>query len=200
MKSEYASGFKIAASIFQKLLEAVEDAGGTDADVRRIETNSNLRKQIAELVVQGKKLVDGTIRLLVDYTRPLANMLKEDGQFDWVHSDITEKNFPITKRPNGEADLKMFHFNRDISSDQVIQEMNKEGYRPAELPEGLAHAKANPDEQRKYPIVILGSVWRDFLGRRFVPYRCSDSDERGLYLNWFDREWLEGYRFLAVRK
>src|SRR3989344_6526933 len=60
-----------------------------------------------------QKVVEGmvqqtAVRLFVDYTRPLANMIKEDGRFDWVNSDITEKHFPITKRPNGEVEMKVF--------------------------------------------------------------------------------------------
>ncbi|MDP3999303.1 MAG: hypothetical protein Q8P76_01755 [bacterium] len=149
-----------------------------------------------------RSVADGLVRLFVDYTRPLANMIKEDGRFDYVNSDITEKNFQINRRPNGEAEMKVYHFNRDIDSDEAIREMDKEGYRPAELPEGLAYAKANPDEQRKYPIVLLGSlsVWRGFIGDRRVPCLCGVGVERDLDLGWFCGGWDSRCRFLAVRK
>jgi hypothetical protein len=139
------------------------------------------------------------VRLFVDYTRPLAEMIKEDGRFDWVNPDITEKDFPVNRRTNGEVEMKLFHFNRAISSNQAIQEMKKEGYRPAELPEGLAYAKANPDEQRKYPIVILGSVWRQFGGSCYVPCLCSDSGGRLLNLEVAGDNWQCNYRFPPVR-
>ncbi len=149
--------------------------------------------------VETRQAAKGVTRLFVDYTRSLAEMLK-DGRFDSVNSDITEKHFPITKRPNGKVEMKMFHFNRPISSEQAIQEMDKEGYRPAELPEGLAYVQANPDEQRKYPIILLGSVWLHWSGRRSVPCLDRWSDERRLDLVWFELGWHECYRFLAVRK
>ena len=143
--------------------------------------------------------INGDPRIFVDYTRPFSDMIS-DGRFDWTNSDITAKNFSITNRPNGEVEMKLFHFNRIITPDQAIQEMDKEGYRPAELPELLAYAKANPDEQRKYPIVGLGSVWRNFSGDRYVPCLYGVGDGRGLGLGWYCGVWHSGCRFLAVRK
>ncbi len=183
-KKEFVGSMMIGAGILEKLANAVLDAGGKEEDLRRIETDSNLRKQIAELVAEGPALVE----------------LIKDCRFDYVNLDITEKNFPITNRPSGEVEMKVFHFNQVIGSDEAIREMEKEGYRPAELPEALAYAKANPDEQRKHPIVILGSVWRDFDGDRVVPCLDEWDGDRELRLPWYDRRWHGDCRFLAVRK
>ncbi|MDP3999467.1 MAG: hypothetical protein Q8P76_02640 [bacterium] len=131
-------------------------------------------------------------------------MLK-DGRFDWINSDITEKNFPVNRRENGEVEMKVFTTQdlvgetRNVNSEEVIQSLKEKGYRPAELPESLAYAKANPDEQRKYPIVALGSVWRDFDGDRYVPF-LYDGGGRDLDLHWYDDDWDERCRFLGVRK
>lgn len=138
-------------------------------------------------------------RLFVDYTSPLADLIKACG-FDWVNGNITEKTFPITQRPNGNVEMRVFRFHRAISSDEAVQEMGKEGYRPAELPEGLAYAKANPDEQRQYQIALLGSAWRGWGGDRGVPYLWYDSGGRGLNFGWYGSRWDEDVRFLAVRK
>ncbi len=156
---------------------------------------------VLQAVIEGgvKQAVKGVIRLFVDYTRPFADMIR-DGKYGWVNSDITEKHFPINQRPNGDVKMKAFHFNQAMESDQVISEMAKQGYRPAELPEALAYAKANPDEQRKYPIVILGSVWRDWDGSRIVPYLDEWDGKRKLHLVWCGGRWSSSVRFLAVRK
>ncbi len=159
-----------------------------------IEHRNPFEKKPAE-----KKLADGIARLFVDYTRPFADMIR-DGKYGWVNSDITEKHFPINQRQNGEVEMKVFHFNRVMGSDEAIREIDKEGYRPAELPEGLAYAKANPDEQRKYPIAILGSVWHYWRGHRHVPCLDRWHDGRGLVLGWFGDDWDVCCRFLAVRK
>ncbi len=204
-KSEFVSAFDIAARVFKSLANAVMDEGGSDADVRRIETDGNLQKQIAELVMKGKKVVAGAVRIFVDYDRLLAGMIRDCG-LDHVNSDITEKHFPINQRPNAEVEMKVFSTKdlvgeeRSVTSEEVIKALAEKGYREAELPEGLAYVQANPDEQRKYPIVLLGSVWRDWSGYRHVPYLDGWRDERGLGLGWFVGDWLEDCRFLAVRK
>jgi len=198
--SEFLSALGKLFEIFKAFVDEVKNQGGTDEDVSRILTDSKVRQEmVALLLKKAKSVADGVVRLFVDYTRPLAEMLK-DGRFDYVNSDITEKHFPINKRPNGEVEMKLFHFNRVMESDEVIKEMAKEGYRPAESPEGLAYAKANPDEQRKYPIALLGSVWRDWYGGRLVPCLYGVDGERSLRLGWFGHAWGSGYRFLAVRK
>ncbi len=150
-----------------------------------------------EGMVQRK--MDGIARLFVDYTRPLADLIKASG-FDYVSSDITEKHFPINKRQNGDVEMKVFHFNRVMESDEVIREMEGQGYRPAELPEGLAYAKANPDEQRKYPVAIIGSVWRNFSGDRYVPFLLGWYGYRRLDFFWYGDRWFGDCGFLAVRK
>ncbi len=168
----------------------------------QIETGRISKERLQEFLrgeQEKNKAADAVVRIFVDYTRPLADLIKAPG-FDWVNSDITEKHFPITNRPNGDVEMKIFHFNRDMGSDEAIREMEKRGYRPAELPEALAYAKANPDEQRKYPILILGSVWRHWDGRRDFPYLWDGGSGRRLSLDWFDDEWRSGCRFLACRK
>ena len=56
-----------------------------------------------------------------------------------------------------------------------------------------------PDEQRKYPIVALGSGAHVHGGRR-VAYLWDDDDSRNLYLYWIGGDWDDHCRFLAVRK
>jgi undecaprenyl-diphosphatase len=53
---------------------------------------------------------------------------------------------------------KLFHFNRDISSEDAIAEMDKDGFRPATLAELLALGEAQPELQKQFPIIALSSV------------------------------------------
>ena len=141
--------------------------------------------------------------VIVDYSRTLSEMISA-GKYGWVNSDITDQHFPLPKIPTGlptklELNLELVHFNRFISSNDAIAELKKRGMRPATLPELLAFGEQYPEEQRKYSIVALGSVWQDW-GGRIVPCLWFDAVGRGLGLSWFEGGWGDGYRFLAVRE
>ncbi|HEY4476338.1 MAG TPA: hypothetical protein VI954_02465, partial [Candidatus Paceibacterota bacterium] len=97
--------------------------------------------------------------------------------------------------------VELVQFNRYISTDEALRELDKVGMRPAELHELLAFGEKYPDVQREFPIVALGSVWDDQIGYRcFVPYLHGNGLGRRLFLNWVEGDWREFYRFAAVRK
>lgn len=121
------------------------------------------------------------------------------GKYDGGSSDISDQNFPIPEDFVLGADPKVYHFNRDISSEDAIREMDKDGYVPAMAWDLLDYGAKNPEEQRKYPIVGLGSVAK-VGGRRRVLCLDEDGSERVLVLRWFDVDWGAHCRFLAVRK
>ena len=144
--------------------------------------------------------------IFVDYTKPLLEMIR-DGNYDYEGSGITEKNFPINRRQNGEVKMKVFSTEelvsrtQPVTSEEVTRAMTEKGYRPAELPEALAYVKANPDEQRRYLILILGSIWQYWIGDRSVPYLWRYDGVRKLSLFWSDNNgWGPSAHFLAVRK
>lgn len=128
----------------------------------------------------------------------LKNLIKA-GRYDWINSDINDTNFPDFKdMPEGKTEL--VHFGRFISSNDVIEELKKKGMRPANLKELLIFGKENPEEQRKFPIVALGSVCRRWFGARLVPGLWRLSGGRSLSLGCFGGGWDEGGRFLGVRE
>ena len=201
-KSEFLSGFGMAFELLKALVSAVLDAGGNDDDLRRVLKDKTLARKFAEIVMAERGIVvaDGCEMLTVNYAQVLAEAIK-DGTFDWKNGDIVEKNFPNIDHESGEQNLmvKLFHFGRDMSSEDAVKAMDKDGFRPATLRELLAYAVKNPDEQRKYPIVGLGSFWQHLLVRN-VPCLDIDGGERLLYLLWWSYVWVGHYRFLAVRK
>ena len=139
-------------------------------------------------------------KIAVNYCLSLKNTISA-GKYDSVDPDINDKNFPIERHGHEEVEAKLVRFNRNIGSEDAIKELDKmkPSLRPANLAELLAFGAKFPDEQRKYPIVALGSVWRRTYGR-YVASLWGGVDGRGLGLGWFDSAWSAYYRFLAVRK
>jgi hypothetical protein len=133
------------------------------------------------------------------WVRTMLQRLIDSGKYDWIHHRITDKTFPIPENPVFGHYPKVYHFNRDISSEDVIKEMDKEGYRPAMTWDLLDYGAKNPKEQRNYPIVGLGSVAESEDGRALLCLsRCLAG--RSLDVFWSAGNWTARYRFLAVRK
>ncbi len=135
----------------------------------------------------------------VDYDRPVKDGIKA-GKYDWKNDDITAEHFPSQETGTKDATVELFHYGKDISTDEVIADMDKHGYRPATLKEILALGEKHPDLQREFPIIGLGSVWRSPPGGRYCPYLFRDGSGRRLSLGWFGNGWSDVCRFAAVRK
>lgn len=121
----------------------------------------------------------------------LQKLIKEK-KFDWVNDNITAEKFPAPKKLR--TDYKLYHFDRYISSESAIKEMEKEGYSPANFYELLSWKDWNNADW----VVALGSVAR-VRGDRRVPCLGRIGASRELYLGWFDFVWYANFRFLAVR-
>lgn len=198
----------ISARQFGKAVDTLEEKGVT-GEVFQDEFLGNGRlADLAEAVVLGTipdrdafRALLGlpvlVLRLLVDYAVGLSERIRR-GAYDWTHSEITETNFPSTGKVAGEVESKLFHFNRDMSSEAVVAEMKRAGFVPADLDELLHFGEKNPDVQRKFPVVGLGSscVLR---GDRHVPILYGGDSRRDLDLNLWAVVWYSYYRFLGVR-
>jgi hypothetical protein len=119
------------------------------------------------------------------------------------HIDITSECFPIVGEGKVEFEDTLFHFDRDISSEDALAEIAKADpknpWMPAKAENTLTYGAKNPEEQRKYPIVGLGSV-AEVGGSSGVLFLREDGSRRRLYLGWFGHDWGSYFRFLAVRK
>ncbi|MFH1973648.1 MAG: hypothetical protein ABIK13_03535, partial [Patescibacteria group bacterium] len=87
----------------------------------------------------------------------------------------------------------------NTESEANIAEMDTLGYRPATHLEAYAFAKANPELQRQFWIVALGSSTLDG-DLRSVAVLDGVSGRRILDSNWFGIVWISDDRFLFVRK
>jgi hypothetical protein len=199
-KSELKSGIGKSMRTFTALIEAVEDLGGGDEQLRRIETNADLRQELAKLIVGQNASSTGNFhRVTVDRDKKLKAMIQA-GRYDWTNSDITDKHFPVEGSGVVEVDIELVHYGHTMSTDAVLKNLDTRGLRPAKIEELLALGAAKPELQREFPIIVLGSVWRDPVGCQFVPCLVWGGSKRDLDLNWIDGTWGGLCRFLAVRK
>ncbi len=147
-------------------------------------------------------LIPESIILEVDYSQDLEAMIAA-GNYNYRNPDITAKRFPIFGKGVKKFEAKLVHPNRDISSDaaegQIMAIDSEKSWHPAKIEHLLSFGKQFPEEQRKYPIVGLGSV-AEVSGDRRVPCLDGGGSERYLYLLWRDYDWGAVFRFLAVRE
>jgi hypothetical protein len=197
-KSDIMNVAGLLMNIVIGIVKAVYAKGGTDEDIRRLagEEGRALLDEIAKLIVSASRQ---SFEVLVDCTKSLVEMIQA-GSYGYVDSNINDKNFKVEGQGQQEVEVVLFHFKRAISTDDALQEMEKAGYRPARIEELLALGAAYPELQRQFPIVALGSLWQDPRGDRRVAYLNQDGAGRSLDLPWFESDWRECYRFVAVRK
>lgn len=138
-----------------------------------------------------------TFKVTVDVNLDLAAMIKA-GKYDWVYEEITDKKFPSTKKGTSEIDLVLVHLDRCATTKEVEAELDKRGLRAATIEELLALGAAQPELQRQFPIVALGS--RCVLGAGEDVPVLDFSNGRELSLGYCDNGWDDYFRFLAVRK
>ena len=212
-KSAFLSSFGVAFQIFKLLAEEVIELGGSDDDLRSLQTNKAKRRKVAEAIIgdrSAKKLVlrDGEYLVPVDYGPNPSKTDLEQNEFSGEGSVSVifdgrswEKHRSCIDmdETNGDRAMLVKHFDREIESEVAIAEMDKEGYRPATEKEARAFAKAHPELQRQWWIVALGSfaMRGDDL---CVAVLGSGSGRRCLDDRWFGNGWHRSRRFLFVRK
>ena len=201
-------GAGIMFEIGKAIAHAVMAKGGNMQHLRRIVKEPALQRQIADLIVPAtslandvsdRPLAENEYLVSVDYTMPRDKVtLEAEFSKDGV-SDLFYGDFEWQPHSSDERIMLLKHFGRNTESEANIAEMDTLGYRPATHLEAYAFAKANPELQRQFWIVALGSsAMRGDL--RAVAVLSSVSGRRVLGYVWFDREWRSGRRFLFVRK
>jgi hypothetical protein len=136
--------------------------------------------------------------ITVDYGQSLRAMIAA-GNYDWKNDAITADKFPVEGAGKKKFRNKIFHFNRDISSENAVAAMKKEKFLPGTHVHGLAFGATFPDEQRKYPIACLGSS-AQVRGYRVVVDLDGDGAKRSLHLDRWDVGWRGHWRFLGVQE
>jgi hypothetical protein len=122
-------------------------------------------------------------------------------RFDYANPNIVEQNFPIGRMGSPSHEAELVYYGRNMKTEAVHADLAKRGLHPATLLEQLVWCARNPELQRQFPIVALGSDWRG-VGGLLVPVLCGNDGRRSLGLYWdgLVSEWDGAFRFLAVRK
>ena len=177
----------------------VREAGGEDK-VRRI-LSGEFKIQFLSTTAKGVVVQEPSNQFMTIRPNLVFGDRIKRGKYDWVNSNLMEEKFPVTADQVGEWEWKLFRFRRrrKIFSGDAILLVEKDGFEPAQIGHILTFGEINPEEQRKYPIIGLGSVAKVYLDRS-VPVLWADCDGRGLGLGWFDHSWHSNYRFLGVRR
>ncbi|MDD5290151.1 MAG: hypothetical protein PHT40_03075 [Patescibacteria group bacterium] len=133
-----------------------------------------------------------------------VNSLIKAGKYDWSDSVITDDHFPIRLELGKSTDLVLVHYDRDMSNQAVLNDLKLRGLRPAEPAELLMFGFIYPEKQREFPVVALGSPWRNAYGYHCVLFLDRHDGRRRLGLYCIMREWYYdwhgGCRFMAVRE
>ena len=187
--------------ILQSLLEKVKKRGYSEDEILRVASaqGDGLLEKFADVMAEAARKPHDLFPVTVNCDLPLEKAI-EAGDFQAVHAEITSKNFPAQRSGQANLELVLVRYEHRMKSEDVIQELDKEGLRAAELPELLAFAAKYPDMQRKFSIAGLGSVWKDRKGYRNVPCLYEASEGRYLDLHWWDDGWYSYTRFAAIHK
>ena len=185
------------------LADALMDAGYEDEEVI-----DHLRSDIYHcqtcpvlVAILGKKIVPkNSCTYLVDYDQRLRKLIKAN-KYGWVSPYINSRSFPNQAYEVGkkEQQFKLYRFDHATESDFVTAEMKKDKMRPATLRELLAYGKANPELQREFHIIALGSICLD-TASPYVCGLCGHITARRLFCYSDFHGWEAGFRFLAVNK
>ena len=222
-KSGFLSAFGTAFQIFKVLVEEVIEIGGSDDDLRSLQTDKVKRCKVAEAIVgnrSAKKLAElreGEYRVRVN-RGPYPAMTTLEGQFskegvsqlyngsyEWKkHSsrlgmnDVTSDEVVMVAKEFSEEDV---HEMSGLESKNIIAWGLKKGLVAADDKETYAFG-INPETaelQCEFWLVGLGSFAMSDDDQR-VAVLFSDSAVRCLHVGWFDRGWHRSRRFLFVRK
>lgn len=162
---------------------------------RIIET---LRAIVAPLV-PTIDLETGICRFEINYWKSRWRMITAGRYHDVDKDCMAMRCFPVSGVGRVRVEGKLFHFNRNLKSDEVEREFDKAGYRSANIAELLAFGATFPNVQRDFPVIGLGSTsW--ISGDDVVPCLDVDRGRRTFGERWWSHNWNARVRFLAVRK
>jgi len=127
------------------------------------------------------------------------------GQYDEVHADVSSKQFLNTSCNETKVEIQLIHFGKHMDSDEVLQQLEQLGLRPATLAELLAFGAMYFNKQKKYDIAALGSTWLIDQDNQGVTYLTACRTAAGRVIRivdlvWTPRKWESDFRFAAVAK
>jgi len=140
-----------------------------------------------------------SISAVVDYDRSFIDLIA-NGQYFNTSPYVSEENFPRKKTERGikKVYFRVFCFNRDIESEEVIQKMRDNGCRPATTRELLLFRGAVDTEFFKKAITALDLVRVGPAMSPNVPAIWNDYGDNLLVILCPIHKWFRTCHFLAV--
>ncbi|MDA2936111.1 hypothetical protein MYX06_02755 [Patescibacteria group bacterium AH-259-L05] len=138
---------------------------------------------------------------VVDYRRSFQGMIHVCS-FDTVDDAITAEHFPVKGKRRHELLVTLFRFGEGTRGDNAVAELDKGGYRSANIEEFLAFCERYRSPKKALRVVALGSFYRlgpAGTGARMVPYFLQTDGMRHLKCGFFGTVWDNTY-FAAVPK
>jgi len=192
----------------------------------------NKGKEFHQAMIEDRLEIKKLLTFLVNPIYDLDEAIKA-GNFDWMYNFIKDPiNRQVFELHNSripkmkESELGLIHFRKQMSTEKAIEKIDEMGFRqgvPAEL---YGFAKKYPEEQKKYPIIILPtmeeykkaikdnysiadlrkdsskktSVFLSEYGNLSSLALHHDGSERSSNLTWLANGWPPRWRFLVARK
>lgn len=97
--------------------------------------------------VAGSQSTRAAFPISVDYERTVFEMVSA-GRYDYVNPNVSDENFPLQRGKQQESIIYLFRVERVMSSEEIASTLDKEGLRPATLPELLSFGATYPNAQR----------------------------------------------------
>lgn len=115
-----------------------------------------------------KKTLDKFL-VSVDYSLSIEEMTKSIRRYGWIHSKVTNENFPIEGNRKQEVELQLIKLKHKSSTEEILDEMKSRGLRAATLAELLAFDAKFPNMAMSFYVVALGSIWYSPDGYSYAP-------------------------------
>jgi hypothetical protein len=138
--------------------------------------------------------------IIVDYFKSIEQLKTDGGYNAYASSEITSANFPHQDSGMKNIRAVLVHFDRRVSNEEALDELDKLGLRAATMAELLAFGAKYRDVQRDFPIIALGSARTHRTGLRHVGCLGHAASKRSIGLDWFGSGWSSYCRFLAAPK
>jgi hypothetical protein len=207
---------KTSFSEVDATLEVLGKHGVTSEGLKAVRKDPNLAAKVALLIMAGLRLI---FKVIVDYGLSLDEMIKA-GKYDWV-SDAIVKHFTPQGEGKRVVDLVLVtvpeilewliaegHASEEqiagkwVTTKQVFAYFASHGLMAALIEYLLALGATNPELQKHFDLIALGSSYVGNDNGRRSPTLCCENGNRKLHLSWVDDavRWLDSSRFLAVGK
>lgn len=191
---------EVSFDLVSKAVELVRKCGSTNFFWHQLGSDEELVRKVVALI-------DGR-RVSISSLLPNLGRAIEVANYDYVDPHITPKNFPVMRHSSKMCWVELLRFGTDMTTSSVIKDMHKRGYEPARI-EHLVGLDLDTNgrelQYAQFPVIALGSVWRDERGKQLVPCLHSYVSGSTVYdkalslRSYREYSWKWTYQFIAVR-